>query len=250
MTLTYDGSFEGLLCCIFECYEFKWKIEDIVTMQQLQPLLIGEHKEVQTDETKAARVWMGLKNKLSQQGAKQFQHAFLSEQRTIPITLLQYACYVFDSKQSVEKNFSHPAVQQVCEWAKKVYREKHRMEAFVRFQLSADHIFYSMIEPDFNVLPIIQRHFKNRYADQKWIIYDVRRKYALYYDLKEVSVVTINFSEENAENILHEEEALYQKLWRQYFSSVNIAARKNTKLHVQHMPKRYWRYLIEKQWSN
>lgn len=32
-----------------------------------------------------------------------------------------------------------------------------------------------------------------------------------------------------------------------HFKSTNITERKNTKLHVQHIPKRYWRYLTEKQ---
>jgi len=44
-----------------------------------------------------------------------------------------------------------------------------------------------------------------------------------------------------------EKEALYQQLWQQYFKSVNIGARKNTRLHIQHMPKRYWKFLPEKQ---
>jgi probable DNA metabolism protein len=46
-----------------------------------------------------------------------------------------------------------------------------------------------------------------------------------------------------------EKEELYQHLWQQYFSTLNIAARKNLKLHIQHMPKRYWRYLVEKKGS-
>ncbi len=46
--------------------------------------------------------------------------------------------------------------------------------------------------------------------------------------------------------ILDEKEELYQTLWQQYFQSVNIKARKNMKLHIQHMPKRYWKYLVER----
>ena len=42
-------------------------------------------------------------------------------------------------------------------------------------------------------------------------------------------------------------EELYQKLWHSYFQSINIEARKNTKLHLQHVPRRYWKYLTEKQ---
>jgi probable DNA metabolism protein len=41
-------------------------------------------------------------------------------------------------------------------------------------------------------------------------------------------------------------EEMYQRLWQQYFKSVNIAARKNLTLQVQQMPKRYWKYMVEK----
>ncbi|RZL34744.1 MAG: DUF4130 domain-containing protein, partial [Pedobacter sp.] len=46
---------------------------------------------------------------------------------------------------------------------------------------------------------------------------------------------------------LNEKEELYTHLWKDYFKSTNIESRKNTKLHVQHVPKRYWKYLTEKQ---
>jgi probable DNA metabolism protein len=43
-----------------------------------------------------------------------------------------------------------------------------------------------------------------------------------------------------------EDESAYQYLWKNYFTSVNIVSRKNTKLHLRHIPKRYWKYLTEK----
>ena len=38
----------------------------------------------------------------------------------------------------------------------------------------------------------------------------------------------------------------YDQLWKDYFHSVNIQARQNMKLHIQYVPKRYWRYMNEK----
>ncbi|MEJ2898553.1 putative DNA modification/repair radical SAM protein [Acinetobacter sp. NS-4] len=38
----------------------------------------------------------------------------------------------------------------------------------------------------------------------------------------------------------------YDQLWKNYFHSVNIQARQNMKLHIQYVPKRYWRYMNEK----
>jgi probable DNA metabolism protein len=86
----------------------------------------------------------------------------------------------------MEEDYSHPAVLTVFQTAKKVWREKHRMEAFVRFQRTADGLYYAIIEPDYNVLPLIAEHFQTRYADQRWMIYDARRRYGMYYDLNTV----------------------------------------------------------------
>jgi probable DNA metabolism protein len=124
------------------------------------------------------------------------------------------------------------------------------MEAFVRFQLTKDGLYYAIVEPDFNVLPLLITHFKNRYADQRWMIYDARRRYGMYYNLVEVEQVEIAFEEDTNKGkditaLYDEDELLYQHLWQRYFKSVNIAARKNIKLHIQHMPRRYWKHLTE-----
>ena len=140
----------------------------------------------------------------------------------------------------------------VAQTARKVEREKHRMEAFIRFQQTADGMYYCGIDPDFNVLPLIMQHFKNRYADQQWIIYDLKRHYGLYYDLHKVEEIhmdeaAIKTAYKPAGHLLSEQESLYATLWKDYFNSTNIKSRKNTKLHVRHVPKRYWKYLTEKQ---
>jgi len=148
-------------------------------------------------------------------------------------------------------NFSDDHVLKVAQLAKSVGREKHRMEAFVRFQLTKDEIYFSNIEPDFDVLPLISKHFKSRYADQKWLIYDVKRKYGIYYDLHSVEMVTLNLNEVYTNKTIKSAafttgEYEYQDLWNNYFKSTNIASRVNMKLHIQHVPKRYWKYLSEK----
>jgi len=125
------------------------------------------------------------------------------------------------------------------------------MEAFVRFKLTTDNIFYAVVEPDFNVLPLIKTHFENRYADQHWLIYDMKRNYGLYYDEQTTEIVTMEVNEntllKNPETkILDDSEDIYQNLWKAYFKSTNIKSRKNMKLHLRHVPKRYWKYLTEK----
>jgi probable DNA metabolism protein len=252
VAVVHDGTFEGWLTAVFEVFEFKFREVEMTSKERFQANFFNRHHESIFDPAKSARVWKGLAAKISAAALSQIYKAFLSEDKGIERVLLQYVQYAFSRPQSIECDYSHPAVLTVVQTAKKVHREKHRMEAFIRFQLTADNLYYAICQPDFNVLPLIEKHFKDRYADQRWLIYDSHRKYGIYYDLTKVETVQLSFDEQtnggkNIAVIADEKEELYQKLWQQYFTSVNIAARKNTKLHVQHMPKRYWKFLPEKQ---
>lgn len=251
VSIIYDGSFEGLLTAIFEVYEYKWTSVQIAIEDKMQPNIFGTKHFIVTNTEKADRVLNGLKKKISSAAINQFYKAFLSEEKGIENTLLNYVRYILSSKLTVEYDYSNSFVLTVKQTARKTDREKHRMEAFIRFQLTKDGLYYAICQPDYNVLPLIENHFKNRYADQRWLIYDANRKYGIYYDLHNVESVNISFNEDvgNGKNIaaiFDNQEELYQQLWQQYFKSVNIVSRKNTKLHIQHMPKRYWKYLTEK----
>ncbi|WP_294680259.1 TIGR03915 family putative DNA repair protein [uncultured Fluviicola sp.] len=249
--LLYDGSFEGMLTVVFETYEYKWKELHIRKEGITVPLLFTETKTVVTDEEKAKRVWKKLLDLIGSKGVQTVWAAWLSEKESIEDTILGVIRYAIDSKQNVLSDFAHPDVLQLQQTAKSVGREKHRMEAFVRFQLTKDGIYFSVINPDFNVLPLILPHFRDRYADQLWFIFDSRRSYGIYYDLeKAVFVDFIPNSLLSANGVskeaFGEDEDLFQELWSDYFKSTNIQGRKNTKLHIQHVPKRYWKYLVEK----
>ncbi|WP_031528025.1 TIGR03915 family putative DNA repair protein [Dyadobacter crusticola] len=253
-TFVFDGTLEGLLTAVFDCYQKKAGNVKLVSEQSFHPDVFQQHFTVISEEDKARRVWAGLRNKLGKEWLLNFYRTFLSEQPDAFQHLLIFARYIIDNPQGAEENYGHPSVLAVSQWARKVHREKHRMEAFIRFQKTSDEIFYSHIEPDFNVLPLLITHFKNRYADQKWIIYDLKRKYGLFYDLEKVEEIVFDFKEEMSPSLnalpaqlLNEKEELYTILWKDYFKNVNIPARKNMKLHIRHVPKRYWKYLSEKQ---
>lgn len=249
--MIYDGTYQGWLTAIFDSYEYK--MNDVCFLKgetAAIPLFATVHYVV-TDEVKARRVIKGLKLRLSAEGLNNLYKVYLSEEEKSEEMMCRFVRYVFTSKENIEQNFSNSAVWDVKKLAKKVKREAHRIEAFVRFKLTKDNLFYAIIEPDHNVLPLVAGHFKGRYADQRWLIYDAKRKYGIYYDLETLSTVEIEFrlgpvSAKGITEICDEREAFFQELWRKYFSSVNIKARKNMRLHIQHMPKRYWKYLPEK----
>jgi len=248
-TLLYDGTFEGLLTAVYEIYERKLLLIKIQKGEWYSSALFEDVLSVITDEPRASRVLKGLQKKISAAGLQRLYAAHMAGIENEDITFINYIRYAFDADYNIEEDYGNKYVLRVSEIVRMVRREKHRMEAFVRFQKLGDETFYAAIEPDFNILPLLGKHFKNRYTDQKWIIYDLKRQYGLHYDLYDLQFISLDFVMGNSQNVIaaySEQEGLYQDLWKNYFNSVNIPARKNTKLHMRHIPKRYWRYLTEK----
>ena len=250
--LRYDRSFNGFLSAVFMIYEENLKEVAIVKNDLAMENFFDTFQDVLTDETKAERVLTALKKKCSSEGLIRLYKAFLSELPEIENSMLDYIRLAFSVKNEIDKNFSHPSVLKLSKVAKMVSREKHRMDAFIRFRLTKEDIYFATIAPDFNVLPLNEKHFRKRYADQKWIIYDIKRGYGLFYDLNKVISIEIELDKHVNSSLYNEvfftsEELQMEELWKNYFKSTNIETRRNMRLHVKHVPKRYWKYLSEKQ---
>ncbi len=168
--------------------------------------------------------------------------------------IFRYIRKAIDSPRSIETNFGDPDVLRLAQIWKKVDGERVHLMQFVRFQKAADGTFFAAFEPQYNALPLTVHHFKDRFADQKWIIYDMKRRYGFYYDLQEVT--TISFDDDSREShlitgmldesLMDKDEKLFQQLWKTYFKAICIKERMNPRKHRQDMPVRYWKYLTEK----
>jgi probable DNA metabolism protein len=252
-TILYDGTFEGFLTVIFELYNRKIEPYSIVREELYQPHMFSDVETISTDNGKSQRVWKGLCRKLSMDGQKIIYYVYLSEINGIELTIYRFIRKVFASEKSIEQDFGDEVVLKMWNLGKKVARESHRILMFVRFQKTLDGLYYAVFDPQYNVLPLSIEHFRKRFADQKWVLYDTRRNYGFYYDLKEVSEIQFTDSRIDSktgrvnESLLDEDELPFQKLWKIYFKEMEIKERHNFKLHRQHMPKRFWKYLIEKQ---
>lgn len=249
----YDKTFEGLLTAIFDAYFRKTFPDQLLAEGELLPLFCEETVTIYTDEKKANRVWKGLERKLSKMALSSLIMTWLSELPGIDILLFRYIRKTIDAAFSIELNFGDPDVLEISKIWRKVSHERHHAIQFARFQKTIDDTYFSAFEPLYNILPVAIGYFKDRFADQKWLIYDIKREYGYYYDLKEVT--EIHFEQKDAhlisgilsEELLSKDEKLFQQLWKQYFQSISIKERRNLKLHRQNMPVRFWKYLPEKQ---
>lgn len=249
VSIIYDGSFEGLLCVVFAAFELRLHVESIYEGQVQNSLFTSNHMNIDTDESKSDRVLKAIEKRFGKSECTKLYRVFLTEDKNRSLMLYRYIVLLFREERDMRTAYQLEEVIYVKEQLKKMRREVHRMHAFVRFQQTKDDLYYSVIEPDFNVIPFVGKHFEKRYSSMRWMIYDKRRDLGIYYDLKRMNYFSSGdkLFGKNIRDILAEGEEAYEAWWRTYFSATNIEERKNMKLHLRHVPKRYWKYLTEKQ---
>lgn len=249
----YDKTFEGLLTAVFDAYDRKTFPDLLLETGAPPPLFYDELITVITEEHKANRVWKGLQKKLSGTALSFLTLTWLSELPESDLLLFRYMRKTIDTPTSIELNFGDPDVLKIAQTGKKVSQERHRLIQFVRFQKTSDGIFLGVTEPLYNVLSLVTAHFKDRFSDQKWILYDLKRRYGYFYNLKQVTEirfdreVELQICSRLRENLLAQDEKWFQQLWKAYFHSLSISERRNLKLHRQNLPARFWKHLPEKQ---
>ena len=251
----FDRTMEGLLSAVFDAY-FRHQLPDALLSDGEQlPLFCEETWQVVTTEEKAARVWTGLEKRLPAEVLHLIMASWQSEDKELSTPLFHYIYKVFQTK-GIERNFADADVLFVTNTARRVLHEQLRMKQFIRFQKAKDGTYLAVVSPDNNVLPLITSHFQDRFNDQPWLIYDAKRHYGYYYDGKTVIHITfeneaeVPFNLSNGKmnaDVLSDNDQLFQELWRTYFKAVCIKERMNPKKQLSDMPRRYWKYMTEKQ---
>ena len=252
---TFDGTMDGLLTAVFDAFSLKDQPEELLAEGDALPLFCDHTYQVSTDEEKARRVWAGLEKKLSREAMKLISVSWLSELRELNNPLFSYICKVF-RQGDISRNFADQDVLSVTNIARRVLHEQLRMKQFIRFQKAKDGTYLAVIAPDHNVLPIITDHFQDRFNDQPWLIYDAKRHYGYFYDGSN-DAIRITFENETAlpfdlgngklnDDVISSDDQLLQDLWRTYFKAICIKERMNPRKQLNDMPRRYWKYMTEK----
>lgn len=248
----YDRTFEGLLTAVFDAYARRMFPDVLLREGDVLPMFHDEVFTVCTDTAKADRVWAALVKKQSTMALTRLTMCWLSELPEVDMLLFRYIRKTVDAPVSIELDFADEDVLVLSKIWKKVSDERLRMIQFLRFQKAVDGTYFAAMEPMYNILPLATDHFRNRFRDQSWLIYDLKRTYGYYYDQKEVTEVRFEEQAEHLvtgmlnQSLMAEDELIFQRMWRTYFQATTIRERLNPKLHRQNMPVRFWKYLTEK----
>lgn len=250
VTVIYDGTFEGLLSAIFDIYEQKLTPANITS--DTQSMLFGNQLVATRDEGKSERVFNGICRYGGMATCDMVFHAYTSNAPLMEMDIFRYLQLLFRCKRDVSGMMGESYILRVRQLQRKVTREAHRMLMFIRFEQAKDGTYFAPIAPQYDVLKIIVAHFKDRFNDQTWVIYDTVRDYGVHFNGHDVALITIDEPTFNLENgrlspdMVSEKEMEYQHLWQVFFKEIAIKERKNMKLQQNFMPKRFWKYLTEK----
>ncbi len=236
----YDGSFEGLLCCVFESYDQKEVPAEIIAPDEYRAMLF-QTREIVTDEQRAGRVLASIPEKLGKAALDFVQRAFLTCLPQKELYILQFLRLGYRHGSAVLDMLANDVVHKLHKAVMHLERESHLLTGFVRFSI-ANNALTAVIEPKNCVLPLLARHFSDRYREESFLIYDKTHGMALIYRPYRHMIIPIESLELPEPDA---EELAFRELWRLFYETIGVEGRYNPKLRQNHMPKRYWKYLTE-----
>jgi len=252
-TYSFDGTFDGLLSCVFAAFSRHERPQNLVREDAPAPTLFsGADFAVVTDTTLSDRVWRGLQRKLPPGELNALAASFLCEDPAFDSAAFRVICRIFDEGAHIMRDFTSPDTLAMLQNARRVNHEAHRVLQFMRFQRGADGTYIGIMEPAYDVMPQAVEHFIDRFAASRFIIYDRRRHYGFAYDSGKLQRMRLPYVEtfsngDLPDDLADPEEQLFRRLWRGYFKATAIPERRNPRKQKQDMPVRFWKYLTEKQ---
>jgi len=238
----YDGSFEGLLCCVFEAYDKKENPADILSTNAAQSLF-QETKWIETDSQKAQRVNSGICKNISLEAQELVRLGFLTCTPHKEMLILGFLRLGFVHKSKVLNMITDETVFSLQKAVRHLLKESHLFKGFVRFSVHGKALV-AVIEPKNFVLPLLSEHFCNRYPNEAFMIFDKTNSVALVYRPKEAVLIPM---QELVLPDIDEKEAEYRRLWKQFYDTIAIESRYNPRCRMTLMPKRYWKNMLEVQ---
>lgn len=236
----YDGSLQGLYCCVYESVYKKELPFAIFTNANYQPSLIKE-KHINTNYVKGKKVEASIPIKISNKALRLIKKVFLSCAKDKELKILNFLLFAYKMGSKSTNMINHPIVSPLIKAKTYFNSETENFSGFTRFS-DYEGVLCATIEPNNFVLPYLIKHFICRFPKENFIIYDKTHMAALIYKDGKASIEAVDNIEFPKAD---EEEKEYRELWKKFYNSVSIKSRENHKCRMTHMPKRYWKNMIE-----
>lgn len=238
---SYDGSFGGFLCCVYESQAHNEYPEGFSSPEDMRISLYPE-RTVATDRAVARRVYASLERDIGPEARRLAACAFLTCLPERERAIFDFIMLGFEQGPSVVRNLTDDRVDILRKAVLHLTREVEHLKGFVRFS-DQGWLLAGEIEPKNRVLPLLRNHFCARFSGETFLLYDHIHKEALLYQPGRKSIIIP--ADDFKLDAPGEAELCYRRLWRQFYDTISIEGRYNPKLRMTHMPKRFWKTMTE-----
>lgn len=171
-------------------------------------------------------------------------YVYLSNDENKELIIYYFILNTFKYKNKIIYMRNLKCVSESLRIERYVSRENHKFKGFTRFKELNNNVLYAKINPTNNIIILLVNHFKNRLKNECFIIHDEKRNIYAFYDKnkyyivdsKELKLLNIEYSE-NEKNI--------ENMWCNFYKTIAIKERKNERVRMNFMPKKYWENIIE-----
>lgn len=236
--IVYDGTFEGFLTVIFTSYKENFKVKIESEKDQISFL---DQKYIKTNFEKAKRVEDSIKKNISKEFYYDIKIAFKSDYKNKDTIIARLIKLYFLKGEKIIKSTNKYAIA-FNKMVKNYSREAHAFKGLLRFKEIQEGFLFAKYESHNDILEDLSRHFLQRMPKEKFVIYDKNRNKAfvsIYGNFEVVEILNLDIKESKKEEF-------FQNLWIGFYDAIAIKERKNKKLMIENMPKKYWKYLPEK----
>ncbi len=245
---TCEETFEAMMTCIYDAWAGKLGHRNIKLMLEpvLQEELFCDYIHVEADAQKAQKVVRSVQKKISAQAYEQIYMAAMSYEPGRLDAIYRFMLLGFAYGRAVTDMLAAEQVMEILRLKRKVGNEMHFYREFVRFHSVDGSVYVSHIEPKCNVLSMVAEHFSDRMPSEHWMIIDDGREIAAVHPKEEPFYLTA-LSKEESELLkrTEREKDIYTDLWREFFATIGIEARKNPRCQRTMMPLWYRKHMTE-----
>lgn len=235
----YDGSFDGLLCCIFDSYVNKEIPAAIISDEdEVPPLFLS--RAIETDREHAARVLRKVST-CSPYATNLLHKGYLTCLPEREICLYRMVAKLLREGPGFLRNQADETLYPVFKAVRHLNGEAHLLKGFTRFSQLGPALG-GEIAPKNRVLPLLRSHFCARYRNDAFFLYDRTHREALFYAAGKSVIRPLEDFQMAPPD---ETEVQYRALWKCFYDTVAIRERYNPKCRMSQMPKRYWGTMTE-----
>ena len=228
----YDGTFDGFLCCVFESYVHKEF--PIAFSGDEECWSLYEVRYVVTERAHAQRVYQSILRR-SKAAADVVRRGFLTCLPEKESHLYALIRKLYDEGPAFLRNTADPVYYPVAKALRHMSGELEKLRGFVRFS-DYNGVLGSEIEPKNRVLPLLRRHFCDRYANEAFFLYDRTHRELLVYAKGHSRILPMDSLQLALPG---DEEVSFRRLWKRFYETIAIKERYNPRCQNTFMPKRY-----------